>query len=98
MERGSQGKTVRDERMLKHTIDVVLWAIARRQPITRDSILDRWGVCRATAYRWLPHLEEARQRARNLQLPSAPSYRRPVRTAFEYSLDKPQLPFRGAPR
>lgn len=63
--------------MLLTSIDVVLWAIAQRTPITRERIIARWGVCRATSYRWLQPLEEARQRAALIRHPTRPSYRRP---------------------
>lgn len=77
MQQGSQGNT-REAALLKHTVDVVLWAIAQHQPITPQRIQDRWGVHRATAYRWWHHLEEARVRAQNMTLPRQDDYRRPV--------------------
>lgn len=64
--------------MLKSSIDVVLWAIAQKSPITRERIIERWDVCRATSYRWVLPLEEARQRAQRMQFAPPPRYRTPM--------------------
>lgn len=49
--------------MLESSIDVVLWAIQQRTPISVDAIRTRWGVHKSTAYRWLALLNDARDRA-----------------------------------
>lgn len=63
------------------SVDIVLWAIVQRAKITPEQVARRWAVSRATCYRWAPQLEDARQRALNLQLPRADDYRRPVDAA-----------------
>lgn len=40
---------------------VLAWALAQRTPPTVASIMEKWPVCRATAYRWLPRLAERRE-------------------------------------
>jgi len=63
------------------SVDVVLWAIARRGPITHTDVLRRFEVSVATAYRWARVLEDARQRAQFMDIPRAAPTRAPVAQA-----------------
>ena len=46
--------------MGEDAMQVLAWALAQRTPPTIASIMEKWPVCRATAYRWLPRLAEHR--------------------------------------
>jgi hypothetical protein len=63
-----------------YTLDVVLWAIAQRKPITQPQIRARWGVHKSTAGRWVGPLEDARQRVqmRGIAPAEAPRVRVPL--------------------
>lgn len=63
----------------RYPIDVVLWAISRHGLITLDDIRTRWTVSRATAYRWLEPLNDARRRALDIH----PRSRVPTQTIVE---------------
>lgn len=66
--------------LLESSVDVVLWAIQHRRPLTREDIITRWGVHKSTAWRWLPTLESARQRAQLVGVPRVSSGQRvPIR-------------------
>lgn len=68
-----------EQRLRLATIDIVIWAISQRKPISKDGIVARWGVSRSTAWRWLKDLEDARLRVQILGIPPAPQYtRRPI--------------------
>lgn len=67
----------RGARLLASSIDVVLWAIQRRTPITIVDIHDRWGVTKCTAYRWVHDLNNARERAQLMNIPRPPATRAP---------------------
>lgn len=72
---GARGLT-----LLESSVDVVLWAIQHRRPLTREDIITRWGVHKSTAWRWLPTLESARQRAQLVGVPRVSSGQRvPIR-------------------
>lgn len=77
MSRGAHGEHARGVRLTGESVDIVMWAIVQRTPITPERVRARWDVHRATSYRWAQQLELARQRALNLDLPRAPDYRRP---------------------
>lgn len=61
MEKGAS-RGSRKGKLLACSIEVVLWAIAQRHPITSVAIIERWEVHRNTAWRWRDLLEDARQR------------------------------------
>lgn len=46
---------------LDRTTHVLLWALGLRKHPTVETIRARWGVSRATGYRWLPKLIDARE-------------------------------------
>lgn len=58
-------------------VDWILWAIVQRAPITWEAIATRFAVSRATAYRWLAALEDARQRAQMMDIPHPARRRTP---------------------
>lgn len=62
----------------RYKVDVILWAIGRRQRITTAEIRARWGVHKATACRWVHDLNDARQRAQCMTVPRAEPTRAPV--------------------
>lgn len=86
MATGEQGRRYSGHMLSTDSIDIVLWAINRRQPITRELIQARWPVSKSTAWRWVPWLEDARQRALNLNLPRAQDYRRPAASTDDQAL------------
>lgn len=61
MEKGAS-RGPRKGNLLASSIEVVLWAIAQRHPITSAAIIARWEVHPNTAWRWRGLLEDARQR------------------------------------
>lgn len=65
--------------LLESSIDLVLWAIARRTSITARDVAAHFPVHRATAYRWARVLEDARVRAQFIDVPRAAPTRAPVR-------------------
>lgn len=72
--RGTTGeKTIGNARLggLDNTIEIILWAIERRLPLTVEAIRERWNVDRATAYRWLAPLANAQERMRPVIFPRA---------------------------
>jgi len=60
-------------------VDRILWAMAQRNPLTWPAIVERFGVSRSTAYRWLTVLEDARQRVQLMDIPRRSGLRTPVR-------------------
>lgn len=44
--------------LIQRTLDVVVWVISLHKPPTHQQIIDRWGVHRATAWRWLEPLRD----------------------------------------
>lgn len=66
------------QRLQQSYVDKVLWAIAQRTPITWEAVASRFGVSRATAFRWRRPLEDARQRAQLMDIPRAAGRRTPL--------------------
>lgn len=56
-------------RMLPY-VDVVLWVRLQRTPLTWQQLSERWGVHRATAFRWLRVLRARPAEAAPALLPS----------------------------
>lgn len=67
--------------MKDQDLEQLLWAAVQRRPITNQTvpaICARFGVSRATGYRWVPILEEARQRLQLMNIPRAECRRAPA--------------------
>ena len=83
--RCSGGPADHSDKLQRAVVDRVLWAIARRQPLTWQEVATRFGVSRSTAFRWLIVLEEARQRAQLMEIPRGGGHRTPVRDGVRIS-------------
>jgi hypothetical protein len=59
-----RGISLKDSTELFPYVDVVLWARALRAAPDPRTIIARWGVNRATAYRWAPVLADVHARRR----------------------------------
>jgi len=41
---------------------ISIWEWAKRNRVTAESVMSRWGVSRATAFRWARQLNNAKER------------------------------------